>query len=90
MKLQLLEIGSETEQLSACRLSLLLGVFTATNQIERFLSSARKILGVERSALAFEGEPYLWYAHQDCFKAFIAPDHIQIVELFDGQDCIHT
>lgn len=90
MKLQLLEIGSETEQLSACRLSLLLGIFTATNQIERFLSSARKILGVERSALAFEGEPYLWYAHQDCFKAFIAPDHIQIVELFDGQDCIHA
>lgn len=44
MKMQLLEIGSATEQLSACKISLLLGVFTPDNRVEGFLKFARGIL----------------------------------------------
>ena len=68
--MQLLEIGSETEQLSACKLSLLLGVFTANNQVESFLNLARKILGADEAVFAFHNEPYIWYASNQQFKAF--------------------
>lgn len=70
MRMQLLEIGSETEQLSACKLSLLLGVFTASNQVESFLNLARKILGADEAVFAFHNEPYIWYASNQQFKAF--------------------
>ena len=69
MNMQLLEIGLETEQLSACQISLLLGVFTSDNRIDRFLKTACKMLDAQNGFLAFHNEPYIWYSSSDCFKA---------------------
>jgi len=51
MGIQLLDIGSDTEQLSACHLSLLLGVNSNDNKIKSFLKFARKILGAHAAIL---------------------------------------
>ena len=83
MKMQLLEIGSETEQLSACKISLLLGVFTATNQLERFLRFSRNMLGAEQAVLAFHHEPYIWYSSKHGFKAFCSPDETGLSSYFE-------
>ena len=83
MKMQLLEIGSETEQLSACKISLLLGVFTATNQLERFLRFSRNMLGAEQAVLAFHHEPYIWYSSNHGFKAFCSPDETGLSSYFE-------
>lgn len=85
MKMQLLEIGSETEQLSACKLSLLLGVFTPTNQVERFLRFARRMLGADQAVLAFHNEPYIWYSSTHGFKAFCSPGETCLSTYFEGQ-----
>lgn len=89
MKLQLLEIGSETEQLSACRISLLLGVFTADNHVERFLKSARKILKAQNAIVAFHDEPYIWYSASECFKAFHASKAANLLSFFEGDSVVH-
>ena len=70
MKIQLLEIGSETEQLSACRLSLLLGISTPQNQISSFLKLARQLLAVDYAVLQFHHEPYAWVSTSSGFKAY--------------------
>ena len=88
MKMQLLEIGSETEQLSACKISLLLGVFTATNQVERFLRFSRNMLGAEQAVLAFHHEPYIWYSSNHGFKAFCSPDETGLSHYFEGRNFI--
>ncbi|MGE8560947.1 MAG: sensor histidine kinase, partial [Acinetobacter sp.] len=85
MKMQLLEIGSETEQLSACKLSLLLGVFTPTNQVEHFLRFSRKMLGAQQAVLAFHNEPYIWYSSSRSFKAFCSPGETCLSPYFEGQ-----
>lgn len=88
MKMQLLEIGSETEQLSACKLSLLLGVFTPTNQVERFLKFARKMLEADQAVLTFHNEPYIWYSSRHGFKAFCSPGETCLSPYFEGQTFI--
>ena len=42
MVLQLLEIGTQTELLASCRLSLLMGVYTDDNRIMDFLKFVSK------------------------------------------------
>ncbi|TCB79909.1 sensor histidine kinase [Acinetobacter sp. ANC 4173] len=70
MNIQLLEIGSETEQLSACRLSLLLGITSSQNQIASFLKLARQLLAVDYAVLQFYNEPYAWVSMQSGLKAY--------------------
>ncbi|TCB35676.1 HAMP domain-containing histidine kinase [Acinetobacter sp. ANC 4910] len=70
MNIQLLEIGSETEQLSACRLSLLLGITSSQNQISSFLKLARQLLAVDYAVLQFYNEPYAWVSMQSGLKAY--------------------
>jgi len=53
MSIQLLDVGSDTEQLSACHLSLLLGVNSNDNKIKSFLKFARKILGAHAAILTY-------------------------------------
>ncbi|NNH00132.1 HAMP domain-containing sensor histidine kinase [Acinetobacter sp. ANC 5414] len=90
MKMQLLEIGSETEQLSACRISLLLGVFTSENRVEGFLKFARGILQAERGILTFHHEPYIWYSAPESFKAFHAQKEASLVSFFEGDTILST
>ena len=70
MSIQLLDVGSDTDQLSACHLSLLLGVNSNDNKIKSFLKFARKILGAHAAILTFSNEPYSWYAGKHAFNAF--------------------
>lgn len=88
MKIQLLEIGPETEQLSACTLSLLLGVHTPTNQIDGFLKFARQMLQVDHAILTFKNEPYIWYSTNQVFKAFRANPNARLDAFFQGQQLI--
>lgn len=71
MELKLLEIGSQTDQLTACTTSLLLGVYTANNQIEALMKLSCQILSAEHALIMFYDEPYLWYWHHPryLFKA---------------------
>lgn len=84
MKLELLEVD-QADQLSACKLSLLLGVFTPKNQIEGFLKSARSILNAESAILGFHHEPYIWHSSQHGFKALAAKEKVGLLQFFDGQ-----
>lgn len=88
MKIQLLEIGPETEQLNACKLSLLLGVHTPSNQIDGFLKFARQMLQVDHAILTFKNEPYFWYSTTQVFKAFRANPNAQLGAFFQGQQLI--
>ncbi len=88
MKIQLLEIGPETEQLSACTLSLLLGVHTPSNQIDGFLKFARQMLQVDHAILTFKNEPYIWYSTNQVFKAFRANPNARLDAFFQGQQLI--
>ena len=72
MSLELLEVGLETDQLSACRLALILGVFTNENRIETFLRIVRRILNADTAILDFINEPYIWHYSEQGFKAFYA------------------
>lgn len=61
MELDLLD-AHQADQLSACSLSLLLGVYTQDNKIEKYLRIARAILNVENAIFTFHDEPYFWMA----------------------------
>lgn len=84
MKLQLIEVD-QADQLSACKLSLLLGVFTPKNQIDGFLKFARSILDADSAILAFHHEPYIWHSSPHGFKAFHAKKTVDLLQYFDGK-----
>ncbi|NHB58737.1 HAMP domain-containing histidine kinase [Acinetobacter sp. 194] len=84
MKLELLEID-QADQLSACKLALLLGVFTPKSQVEGFLKFARGILHSDSAILAFQNEPYVWYSSPEGFKAFQSKKEANLAAYFDGE-----
>ncbi len=84
MRLKLLEVGAGTEQLSACKVSLLLGVFSNENSIERFLKIGRKALNVKNAILAFPEEPYVWLSSAAGFKALHAHEEASLLPYFQG------
>lgn len=87
MNLQLIKVD-QADQLSACKMSLLLGVFTPKNQLENFLRFARGILNAESAILAFHDEPYVWYSSPDGFKAVHASADAELLSYFDGESAI--
>lgn len=89
MKLKLLEID-QADQLSACTISLLLGVFTEDNNLERFLRISRKMLDAQYAILAFHGEPYVWYADKNGFRAFRAHPEAALLSYFEGLSVIDS
>lgn len=86
MKLNLLEIGQNTEQLSLCRLSLILGVHTENNLIHTFLKVARRLLNVEKSLLGFHKEPYIWHTSASGFGAFETPPDLNLLTYLRNAD----
>ena len=85
MNLELLE-AHQLEQLSACRNSLTLGVFSDHNKIERYLRVARAVLNVDKAIFAFQSEPYMWVATpEDDFKPYIAVNSESLSPYFDGE-----
>lgn len=88
MELKLLEIGSQTDQLSACKLSLLLGVFTQENRIADFLKFARSMLQTDYAILAFKGEPYIWFSSDEGCKPFLSEADARVNTFFEAHDLI--
>ena len=87
MKLEFLE-AHQTEQLSACQLSLILGVYTTDNKIERYLRVARAVLNVENAFFTFHNEPYIWVADESSdFKAASIACKLSLSPYF-GNQCI--
>ena len=73
MELKLLEVGQNTELLSSCRISLILGVYTSDNLLDTFCNVARKVLDVKTSIIGFHTEPYIWYSCPRGFRGLHAP-----------------
>ena len=88
--MKLLKIGAETEKLAACKLSLLLGIYTQENRVANFLKIAANILQTERSFLAFSSEPYGWHFAQNLCSAFTLKNDVDIEAFFDGHLYIDT
>ncbi|WP_130804386.1 sensor histidine kinase [Acinetobacter ihumii] len=60
MSLQLLELD-QADQLSACRLSLLLGLKSEHNLIQQFLEFGKNLIGAQKAILCFHEESYFWH-----------------------------
>ncbi|RZF50794.1 HAMP domain-containing histidine kinase [Acinetobacter halotolerans] len=60
MAIQLLEL-QQAEKLSACKISLSLGLNTEQNLIEQFLQFNCKLMQASTALLSFHQEPYLWH-----------------------------
>ncbi|EZQ11591.1 sensor histidine kinase [Acinetobacter sp. Ver3] len=87
MKIEFIDVD-QADQLSACKMSLLLGVSTPKNQLESFLRFARGILNAESAILAFHDEPYVWHSSPNGFKAFNANKKAKLLPYFAGQTSI--
>ncbi|ENV32112.1 sensor histidine kinase [Acinetobacter gerneri] len=75
----------QPDQLSACKFSLLLGVYTTDNKIERYLRVARGILDINNAMFSFHDEPYFWSASEQCdFIAYIAANRKKLSPYFQG------
>lgn len=68
MAIQLLEL-QQVEKLSACKISLSLGLNTEQNLIEQFLQFNRKLLQASTALLTFHQEPYFWHRCPENLKA---------------------
>lgn len=89
MHSELLKLN-QVDQMSDCRLSLLLGVSSPRNQIDIFLKMARRILNVESAVWAFHHEPYVWVVTPQGFQAYPA-DHDLAVKLqscYTSEHCV--
>lgn len=83
MRLELLKV-EQADQLSACKLSILLGVMTPKSQVEGFLKFARGILKTNCAILAFHNEPYIWLSSPQGFNAFHAKKEANLLPYFKG------
>ncbi|WP_443612256.1 sensor histidine kinase [Acinetobacter pseudolwoffii] len=88
MELKLLEVGQNTEQLSSCRISLILGVYTSNNLLDTFCKIARKVLNVKTSIISFHTEPYIWYSCPRGFRALHAPQDVNVPTYLQQADVI--
>lgn len=60
MAIQLLELH-QADKLSACKISLSLGVTSEQNLLEQFLQFNRNLMQANTALLVFHQEPYLWH-----------------------------
>ncbi|RZG86418.1 HAMP domain-containing histidine kinase [Acinetobacter sp. WCHAc060033] len=76
--------AQQADELSACRQSLILGVYSSDNKIERYLRVARAILNVGNAIFTFHNEPYVWIATEDSdFNVAIMSDKSNLSHYFD-------
>lgn len=83
MRLELLKV-KQADQLSACKLSILLGVMTPKSQVEGFLKFARGMLKTESALLCFHDEPYIWLSSSTGFNAFHAKKEANLAPYFNN------
>jgi signal transduction histidine kinase len=90
MNIRLLEVGTETDQLSSCRTSLILGVMSSTNLVSSFLKICRKMLQVEYGVLGISQEPYNWHSSCQGFYALTAAPHDVLSRFFQEDSFIRS
>lgn len=88
MNIAMLDIGTDTIQLSECRNALILGVHSPDNRIKDFLKFACAILRVKSAILIFENEPYLWHSSTQSFHAVVFDTALQISPFFQHNPVI--
>ncbi|APR69434.1 sensor histidine kinase [Acinetobacter haemolyticus] len=90
MAIQLLEL-QQADKLSACKISLSLGLNSEQNLIEQFLQFNRKLMQSSTALLAFHQEPYFWHR---CPEKLQAIDSAKIAKslntLFVNDDLIDS
>lgn len=89
MRSELLELN-QVDQMSDCRLSLLLGVSSPRNQIDIFLKMVRRILNVESAVWAFHHEPYVWVVTPQGFQAYPADQDlaVKLQSCYTSEHCV--
>lgn len=89
MHSELLELN-QVDQMSDCKLSLLLGVSNPRNQIDIFLKMARRILNVESAVWAFHHEPYVWVVTPQGFQAYPADQDlaVKLQSCYTSEHCV--
>lgn len=90
MKLNLLELGDQTEQLSSCRISLILGVYSTNNLVDTFCRLVRKLLAAKSCILGFYKEPYLWHSSAEGFHAIQTPANLGVWTYLQDYDFIES
>lgn len=77
MEMQVLRID-QADQLSACRLSLMLGLNSENDLIKRYLDFTTKLLKSGKAILSFHEEPYFWYSDSRSIHAIPKTESIDI------------
>lgn len=88
MTFQRLELH-QIEQLSACRISLLLGLNAEQNYIEQFFRFSLRLLKCQRALLTFNQEPYFWHRCPEGITAISFKPSKHLKQCFAKQQIIN-
>ena len=88
MTFQRLELN-QVEQLSACRISLLLGLNAEQNYIEQFFRFSLRLLKCKKALLTFNQEPYFWHRCPDGMTAISFKPSKHLKQCFAKQQVIN-
>jgi signal transduction histidine kinase len=80
MAIQLLEL-QQADKLSACKISLSLGLNSDQNLLGQFLQFNRKLMQASTALLAFHQEPYIWHS---------CPEKLQAVDVSKISKSLNT
>ncbi|MEB3795546.1 MULTISPECIES: sensor histidine kinase [Acinetobacter] len=88
MTFQRLELH-QIEQLSACRISLLLGLNAEQNYIEQFFRFSLRLLKCQKALLTFNQEPYFWHRCPEGITAISFKPSKHLKQCFAKQQVIN-
>lgn len=88
MTFQRLELN-QVEQLSACRISLLLGLNAEQNYIEQFFRFSLRLLNCKKALLTFNQEPYFWHRCPEGMTAISFKPSKHLKQCFAKQQTIN-
>jgi hypothetical protein len=88
MTFQRLELH-QIEQLSACRISLLLGLNAEQNYIEQFFRFSLRLLKCQKALLTFNQEPYFWHRCPEGITAISFKPSKHLKQCFAKQQIIN-
>ncbi|MDR2251085.1 HAMP domain-containing sensor histidine kinase [Acinetobacter sp.] len=88
MTFQRLELH-QVEQLSACRISLLLGLNAEQNYIEQFFRFSLRLLKCQKALLTFNQEPYFWHRCPEGITAISFKPSKHLKQCFAKQQVIN-
>ncbi|TCM68145.1 hypothetical protein EC844_106128 [Acinetobacter calcoaceticus] len=89
MALKVIGIG-QADQLSTCKVSLLLGVFTTQNLIDDFLLMTRRLMQAHTALMFVQDEPYIWQNTERGFEAFQPTELMQLHGFFKQSNMLYS